>query len=235
MIKVKKVAIFIVLIAFVLILLPLATDVKPITELNELSTQYVEKGLNDLKASNIVTAIIVTFRGLDTIGEVAVLFLATVGVGFLLRRREDEEAVVKTVKRESSEFLQTGANFLIPLIFLFGTYIFAHGHLTPGGGFQGGVVIASGVLLLMLAEVSFHLNEFILHFVESLSGVAVVVLGVLGVVYLGADHFLDNRLLPLGELGKLFSAGIMPIVYSLIGLKVGTELTSILENMSEDQ
>ena len=97
------------------------------------------------------------------------------------------------------------------------------------GGFQGGVVIASGILLLMLSNVSLKLNHLVLHFVESLSGAGYVVLGILGLVLAGG--FLDNRFLPLGQFGDLFSAGAIPIIYSLVGLKVGSELTGILENM----
>jgi multicomponent Na+:H+ antiporter subunit B len=163
---------------------------------------------------------------LDTLGEVAVLFIATAGVGFLLRRKDNS---VIDKRRNSSEILQTGTKFLLPMIFMLGVYIFTHGHLTPGGGFQGGVVIASGIVLLMLTNVSFKLNHNVLHSIESLSGVFYITLGVLG-IFLAAG-FLDNRILPLGEFGKLFSAGAIPIIYSLIGLKVGSELVGILDNL----
>jgi multicomponent Na+:H+ antiporter subunit B len=67
--------------------------------------------------------------------------------------------------------------------------------------------------------------------IESLSGAFYVVIGVLGLVLAGG--FLDNRFLPLGQFGSLFSAGAIPIIYSLIGLKVGSELTGILENVEK--
>ena len=57
--------------------------------------------------------------------------------------------------------------------------------------------------------------------------------GVLGLFLAGG--FLDNRILPIGELGSLFSAGAIPIIYSLIGLKVGAELSSMLVNLSETE
>jgi len=85
------------------------------------------------------------------------------------------------------------------------------------------------MLLLMLARVSFHLNHLIISLVESLSGFFYVAIGVLGLVL--AAGFLDNRILPLGEFGTLFSAGAIPIIYSLVGLKVGTELTNVLGTM----
>jgi multicomponent Na+:H+ antiporter subunit B len=58
-----------------------------------------------------------------------------------------------------------------------------------------------------------------------------VFVGVLGLILAGG--FLDNRVLPLGELGTLFSAGLIPIIYSLIGLKVGAEISSIITNINE--
>ncbi len=225
---VKRFLIFLVLIFFVIMLLPLISDVQPQTELNSLASKYVEDGPDELGGANLVTSIVVTYRGLDTLGEVAVLFIATAGVGFLLRRRRNSES--KTVKkRSSSEILQSGTALLMPLIFLFGVYIFLHGHLTPGGGFQGGVVIASGVLLSLLTYPKSEVSHKILNMIESLSGAFYIVVGILG-IYLAAG-FLDNRILPLGEFGRLFSAGAIPIIYSLVGLKVGSELVGILDSM----
>jgi multicomponent Na+:H+ antiporter subunit B len=170
---------------------------------------------------------VVTYRGLDTLGEVTVLFIATAGIGFLMGKKKK----IITPKRPASELLQNGASFLLPIIILFGVYIFVHGHLTPGGGFQGGVVIASGILLMMLINEGWNHNVF--HFIESFSGLFYVAIGVLGMVL--ASGFLDNRILPLGTFGTLFSAGAIPIIYSLIGLKVGAELVGILHAMRGEE
>jgi len=225
---VKRFFILLVLVFFIIMLLPLILDVQPQTELNPLAEKYVKDGPDELGSANLVTSIIVTYRGLDTLGEVAVLFIATAGVGFLLRRRRDSKPNPQK-KRESSEILQTGTALLTPLIFLFGIYIFLHGHLTPGGGFQGGVVIAMAVLLSLLSYPQSEVNHKILNIIESLSGAFYVIIGILG-LYLAAG-FLDNRILPLGEFGYLFSAGAIPVIYSLIGLKVGSELVGVLDSM----
>ena len=203
----------------------------PIAELSPLASKYVELSPSQLGAQNVVTAVIVTFRGLDTLGEVTVLFIATAGVGFLLRRRKD--ALPEGKKREGSEILKTVSGFLYPLFFIFGAYIFVHGHLTPGGGFQGGVIIASGVLMVMLANVEYKPDHTVLHIVEGFSGVIFVLLGIAGLAVAGG--FLDNRFLPIGETGRLFSAGAMGIIYSAIGLKVGSELSGILQSFGGDR
>jgi len=226
---IKRFFIFLVIVVAGLFFIPYVMHVEPLDKLSPLAKDYVEQGIDDVGSANLVTAVVVTFRGLDTLGEVSVLFIATAGVGFLMRRQEGKNK--KRKKRVSSELLQTGSTFLTPLIFLFGVYIFLHGHLTPGGGFQGGVVIASGVLLMLLANVSATISHTLLNITESFSGAFYVTIGVLGLVL--AAGFLDNRFLPIGDLGRLFSAGAIPIIYSFVGLKVGSELTGIIDTLNE--
>ncbi len=214
----------IILLAY--IFLPFVSQVKETESLSPLAEKYVSEGPGELGAANLVTSIIVTYRGLDTLGEVVVLFIATVGIGFLLRKEKKDSG---PEKREPSEILSTGSDFLIPLLILFGIYIFLHGHLTPGGGFQGGVVLASAALLFCLSHPHAVFSHKLMETVESLSGTAYVVIGLLGLILAGG--FLDNRFLPLGEMGKLFSAGAIPLIYSFIGLKVGMELMGIINNL----
>jgi multicomponent Na+:H+ antiporter subunit B len=227
---VKKIFVLVILVFFAVMLLPLAKDLTPFQELSPVAKKYVEDGPEELGGTNLVTSVIVTYRGLDTLGEVAVLFIAAAGVGFFLRKEGKSN---ESKKRGSSQILQSGTAFLFPLILAFGVYIFLHGHLTPGGGFQGGVVIASGIVLLLLSRVTTKINNTVLHLVESLSGVAYIALGILGLVL--AAGFLDNRFLDLGEFGRLLSAGAIPLIYSFIGLKVGAELVGIIDNMQKDQ
>ncbi len=218
---------FVILLIF--ILLPLVTEIKPLTELGSTAEKYANDGVKELGAANLVTSVVVTYRGLDTLGEVTVLFITTAGIGFLLTKRSQ----VAGKKRKASEILKSGTSFLLPLIIMFGVYIFTHGHLTPGGGFQGGVVIASAIVLLMLSDITMRPDHNILNWLESLSGAFYVILGILGLVLAGG--FLDNRFLPLGEFGRIFSAGAIPVIYSLIGLKVGAELVGILTRLGREE
>jgi multicomponent Na+:H+ antiporter subunit B len=210
----------------------LLLDYRPDADLNLSARYYAERTATDIGAANIVTAIIVTYRGLDTLGEVTVLFLAATIVGLVLargRRREQPPLGLAPV----GELLATGSRMLTPLILLLGVYIFVNGHLTPGGGFQGGAILASGVLLLLLADPLRHFSHGLISAVESLAGVFYVAIGLAGLVLAGG--FLDNRILPLGELGALFSAGAIPVIYSLIGLKVGAEFASMLANLAKTE
>jgi multicomponent Na+:H+ antiporter subunit B len=224
---IKYLLIFLALIGLAVMFIPVVMEFSTQTTLNPLASEYVNGSVNELKMPNTVTAVVVTYRGLDTLGEVTVLFLATAGVGFLLRRKGD----LLPKRRKGSEILTTGASFLSPLIIMFGVYIFTHGHLSPGGGFQGGVVIASGILLLVMANTDFHFSHNLIHFSESLSGFAYVLLGLTGLVLLGANSFLDPSYLPGGQWLRLFSAGAVPVIYSFIGLKVGSELSSVIDSL----
>lgn len=234
---IRRILILTVLLLLAFALLPLFTGSETPESVGALAEEYLTTAPAETGAGNVVTSVVVTYRGLDTLGEVAVLFLAASGTGLLIGRLSggvetgghtgDHEKV--DAANEGSEILQTAGSFLMPMLVLFGTYIFIHGHVTPGGGFQGGVVIASAFLLTFLAHPTGHVRHGLLSLVESLSGASYVVLGLLGLV-LGAG-FLDNRILPLGEVGSLLSAGAIPIIYSLIGLKVGSELTGILDSM----
>jgi len=227
---IKRVTILLSLVLLGFVFLQMVVSYAPRTALNPISEHYVTVGPDELGAANIVTAVLVTYRGLDTLGEVAVLFISAAGVGLLLRRRVGETETEPS-RRTSSELVRTAVHFLLPLIFVLGIYVFINGHLTPGGGFQGGAVLASGIMLLLLADPNTRLNHGILRLLESFSGFGYVVGGIVGLVLAGG--FLDNRFLDLGTFGELFSAGAMPIIYILIGLKVGTELSAVLERMKD--
>lgn len=204
----------------------------PDAELNQTARYYAERTAPDIGAANIVTAIIVTYRGLDTLGEVTVLFLSAAIVGLVLALGE-KSARAKQVAVPVGELLSTGSRYLAPLIMLLGVYVFVNGHLTPGGGFQGGAILASGVLLLLLTDPLKRFSHVLIATIESFAGLLYVLIGLFGLVLAGG--FLDNRFLPTGELGALFSAGAIPLIYSLIGLKVGAEFASMLASLSESE
>jgi len=219
-------------ISFVLIIIIAAGVFSSLREIpfgirkNRVSEYYLDHGIKQTGAANIVTSVVVNYRGFDTLGEVTVLFLASIGLAAILYRKKERKS---KKGRKSSLILYTGCRFLFPLVILFGAYIFIHGHLTPGGGFQGGAIIASGFLLTMLGCWGWEgINRNRFKIMESLSGLAFVVVGMLGLLYGG--YFLFNYL-PKGIPNQLLSAGIIPIVYVAIGFKVGAEITGIINDM----
>jgi len=189
---------------------------------------YIDEGIEETGAANIVTSVVVNYRGFDTLGEITVLFIAAIGLGAVLTS-SGREKMRKT--EPASLVLYTGCRLLFPLILIFGIYIFIHGHLTPGGGFQGGAIIASGFLLIYLGCRERRISRIASNLTESLGGLIFVVIGLLGLVFGG--YFLLN-FLPKGTTNALFSAGIIPIIYIAIGFKVGSELAGIIDNLIEE-
>lgn len=190
---------------------------------------YNAKGRKQTGASNIVTSVVVQYRSFDTLGEVTVLFLAAIGLGAVLATFQNKN---KVKVEEASLILSTGCRFLFPLILIFGAYIFIHGHLSPGGGFQGGAVIASAFLLAYLGCHGKRVSESGSTLAESLGGLTFLILGLVGLAVGG--HFFLSNFLPKGQLNNLFSAGIIPVIYIAIGFKVGSELTRIIDHLMEE-
>lgn len=227
----KKLFVFVLMVAVGFIFYQFYNSFEERESLNQLASHYANNGKEEVGAANLVTAIVVTYRGLDTLGEVTILFLTAAIIGFFLKTYHSDE--VNTKFRKSSELFVTASKALTPVVFLLGIYVFVNGHLTPGGGFQGGAIIASALVLMLLAKPDMKVNHTLIHVVESISGFSFVLLGVLGIFLAGG--FLDNDILPLGEFGDIFSAGAIPIIYSFIGLKVGSELSAIIANYNQTQ
>lgn len=175
--------------------------------------------------ANAVTTVVVYFRGFDTLGEIAVLFIASLGIGLMLEKNEKCE-----IKTQSNFMLQSASKFLFPIITLYGIYVMSYGHLSPGGGFQGGVIIASGVLLLLVSHKSFEVPHSFIVALETFAGVSYVFIALIGLFTL--DIFLGN-FLPhdIAKMGMLLSGGIIPIIYIIVGIKVGSEMSMIVQNL----
>lgn len=196
---------------------------------SNVGTYYLENGRGETGAANLVTSVVASYRALDTLGEVAVLFIAATGLSAILA------AGTKRIDRkleDASLVLATGCRLLFPLILLFGIYLFLHGHLTPGGGFQGGAVIGSAFLLIYLGCRRRKVSNTKTDTIESMSGLSFVLIGLIGLM-IGGSYFLSN-FLPKGEFYSLFSAGILPLLYIAIGLKVGSEFAGIIDDMMEE-
>ncbi len=228
---IRKFFILIVISGFAAIFATLYSDFGSNETLSPLAEHYANYGADEVGAPNLVTSVVVTYRGFDTLGEVTILFLVASIIGFFLKKKQEEKE--HPAKRESSEIIVTASKLLVPVVIVLGVYVFVNGHLTPGGGFQGGSIIATAFIMLLMANPDYSVSHRIISAVESISGIAFVVFGVFGILLAGG--FLDNHILPLGTFGRIFSAGAIPIIYSLIGLKVGSELTNVLSKFQEVQ
>jgi multicomponent Na+:H+ antiporter subunit B len=178
-------------------------------------------------ATDIVTALNFDIRAFDTLGEEFILFASVAGVAVLLRhlRGEAEAEQSKGIEEHAfagaSRALQVASLVLIPLLVALGSYVVLHGQLTPGGGFQGGVVLAAGPLAILIAGRYFALKrvapEWALEVTESVGAAGYALIGLAGLIL--ASVYLKN-FLPLGQQGKLLSAGMMPLNSLAVGLEV---------------
>ena len=190
---------------------------------------YLNNTVEQTGSVNTVTSIIVSYRGFDTLGEVTVLFLAALGISVFMKNT----AKVRKRTLDQSFILKTGSRLLFPFMFLFGFYIIAHGHLTPGGGFPGGVIIATGFFIVLLTSESVEFNKTLMSVLEGLAGLTFIGLGLVGLFGSG-NSFLQN-FLPLGKFNTVFSAGIIPLIYAVVGVKVAAELSSVVFAMKESK
>jgi len=162
--------------------------------------------------TNVVAAVVFDYRGFDTLGEELMLFAAVAATALILREAREEEArqVVDSVQSEPVRAVGLAA---VPVVILLGLFVVAFGYLTPGGGFQGGTVVALGLLLVYLAaEHRAYRRLTPTHVVDVFEGggAAAFVALALGAL-LGGLAFQQN-FLPLGRIGALTSGGSIPLL-----------------------
>jgi multicomponent Na+:H+ antiporter subunit B len=177
--------------------------------------------------TDVVTAVNFDYRAFDTFGEEFILFAAVIGVASILRklrgertRTPDDDAAGRRVKETSLAVRLTGLVLVAPVL-LVGLYVVAHGHQTPGGGFQGGVILATALLLVYLsADYATMRAVGPLSAIELAEGLGTAGFGLIGLSGLVAGGaFFENELGP-GVPGQLLSAGTIPLSNAAVGLAV---------------
>jgi len=221
-----------------------------------LSNDYIEKAFEETQVPNLVTAVLADYRGFDTMFETSVIFCAGLACFLLLRDfsqkkerfyRHIPTGVILHVKN-SKKILKVGKEFehmdkdwvpsdliiktvcriIIPFIQLYALYVVAHGDFSPGGGFQGGVIFGSSLILL---AISYDLKTLVNRIKEKVFGIYAAI-GVLIYVGIGAicmpmgGNFLDySRLAPLvpGDPHHIRALGMLGIE-----IGVGIAVTAVM-------
>jgi multicomponent Na+:H+ antiporter subunit B len=172
-------------------------------------------------ATNLVTAVNFDYRAFDTLGEEFILFTATTAVVLILRHVRGESTVEPSSPEGASDALRALALALVAALIVLGAYIVVHGAITPGGGFQGGVILACGAFVVFLAGEAVAMKrvapERLLEFADAAGAAGFALLGIGGLIFAGVffENFLD-----LGKPGSLNSAGTMALVSISIGIEV---------------
>lgn len=120
----------------------LKTDTKNV---NTMDDYFLRNGQRETGSNNIVASVVFDYRAFDTLGEATVLFLVVSSIYMLLFSALKKKKPVLSLRDEKTGFpinmtriVSNGAYFMYPMILAFGFYLVVHGHLSPGGGFQGG-------------------------------------------------------------------------------------------------
>lgn len=189
--------------------------------------------LPERHASNVVVSVVFDYRGFDTLGEELILFAAVLGVALVLRSSREEEAkrVVDPIRSDAVRAL--GARLVVPF-FALGLFTVANGLVTPGGGFQGGVVAGVSLVLLYLAVDHRSFRALTptpaVDFLEGLGAAAFVAMGIATLVT--GSAFLHN-FLPLDKIGLLTSGGSIGLLNWAAGLEVGAAFVLLFAEFLE--
>ena len=166
--------------------------------------------VNERHTTNVVGVTVFDYRGFDTLGEEFILFTAVVGVSLLLRKDREERVLRDPIRSDGVRLL---GMLTVAAVLVLGLWVVAFGYVTPGGGFQGGVVLAGAFLLVYLACSYGDFEALTPHtpveIAEALGAGAFAVLGFVGLADEGA--YLRN-FLGIGDTGTLYSGGSVALL-----------------------
>jgi multicomponent Na+:H+ antiporter subunit B len=186
--------------------------------------------------ANVVSAVNFDQRAIDTLGEESILIAAVIGAAALLRPSEDEtERRIPELGR-TLEATRLIGYVMLPVTLVLGIDVVAHGGTTPGGGFQGGVVLATGLHLLYVSGSYSALDRLRpltpFEIADGAGAAAFAVVGLLGLLSTGA--FLNN-FLPYGALGQILSAGTVQVLSGIVGVEVVGGMVVLLSSFFEQE
>ncbi len=197
---------------------------------NEVVEKYIEDGMQDTGAVNIVAGMILDYRAFDTFGESNVLFIATVVVMLLMRddkRKKGQDSGDMQYEQRFDTILQQVTFILFPLIMIFGIYVVVNGHLSPGGGFSGGAIMGAGLILYLNA---FGIEKMGRFFTENthkyicFAALSFYCLAKSYSFFTGANHL--ESIISTGVPGRIISAGLIFPLNICVGLVVACTMYS---------
>ncbi len=202
---------------------------------NEVSKKYIEDGIKDTGAVNIVAGMILDYRAFDTLGESHVLFIAAVCVMILLKIDPDSEKGKRFISLENDRayepkndpILVWATGILVPIIIVFGIYVILNGHLSPGGGFSGGAIIGAGLILYLNAFGFKKTESFFTQKTFSVVSVSALLFYSISKTYAfftGANGI--HSIISKGTAGDIISAGLILPLNICVGAVVACTMYS---------
>jgi multicomponent Na+:H+ antiporter subunit B len=175
-------------------------------------------GVTERHVTNMVTAVNFDYRGIDTLGEEFILLAAVTGTLVLLRGRRGESVSDEPARVPGrlipprSDGVTLVCRLFAPALIAFGLYVMLHAQLTPGGGFQGGVIIASGTVLVYLGD-GYRTWKRLMepHLFDAIEAGGALVFALVGFWPMFAGAYFLQNILPLGRTRSLLSGGVILI------------------------
>ncbi len=206
---------------------------------NEVSKRYIEEGIAETGATNVVASMILDYRAFDTFGEAAVLFVSSISVFMFLQNPpiQGKKKINADYKPMVPDPITRGvAKYLIPFLLIFGVYIILNGHISPGGGFAGGSIMGSSLILYSASYGYEEVSKVITN--KLVKGVTFFSLFFYAVAkgysfFTGANHLPTG--FPLGNAGDIFSAGLILPLNICVGLIVTCTMYSFYSLFSKGE
>src|SRR5438105_11680921 len=204
-----------------------------------------EVAVAERHATDVVSAVNFDYRAFDTLGEEFILFTSVAGAALLLRREKDEQEEEddrgetdrdsRRAPPPTSDAVRVFGVALVGLTVAFGLYMISHGAVSPGGGFQGGVILATAPVAVYLAAEARTFRRIapkaVTEVAEAAGAASYVATGLLGALL--CAHFLCN-FLPLGKPGEVNSAGTIEALNVVVGVEVAGGFVLLLTAFIEE-
>ena len=191
-----------------------------------LSQHFVTETFHETAVPNMVTAVLADYRGYDTMFETVVIFTAGIAIISILRRFTNDDAdsgSEQAYEKRPDLIVDTTCRLMIPIIQLFALYVIAHGHHSPGGGFQGGVIFGASFILIALSRDLQAAHKWVPEQrVLNLAGIGILIYAGFGL----ASMFLGQNFLDYTILHKIMPASPIEARYhSMLGVEIGVAFT----------
>mgnify|MGYP000333515869 FL=1 len=189
---------------------------------NDFGKEYfLINGLQETGSLNLVTGIYLDYRLFDSLFEAGILLIAVSGVMWISQHKiQEKNASFMLDKQKTPELFITFSRLLYPFMLVFGFYVIINGHLSPGGGFQGGAIVATAILILYYIDITKTIDVKLILTIEKFLFMALVLIGALSFVTTG--HPFTNFILQ-----SEYKAIYLMTLNVLIGIKVALGLTAI--------
>lgn len=190
---------------------------------NEVTERYIEKGMEETGAVNIVAGVILDYRAFDTFGESCVLFVAACSVMMLMKKgkKGKPEGILENYNPKRDPVVKSLAMVLVPFNLMLGVYVVLNGHLSPGGGFSGGAIMGASLILFSSAygyrRVKNIITEKVIKIVTFVSLTFYAVAKGYS-FFTGANHL--HSIISPGTPGRIMSAGIILPLNIAVGFVV---------------